>query len=292
MAGWPPHDPGHEKIFPRLNISVKVSSLYSRIGPVNYDDSVARIKERLRPIFRRAREAGAFVNLDMEMYSLKNITLDAFTELMDEEEFRSWCGAGVALQAYLPETWEDLQKIVGWAKSGGRRITVRLVKGAYWEYETVTARQRGWPAPVFARKSHTDWNFERCTELMLANGSAIIPAIATHNVRTLAAALVAAERHGVAADAFEFQMLYGMAGPVKAALRRMGFVVRDYAPIGELIPGMAYLVRRLLENTSNEGFLRRTFAENVSRRSAAGGPRAVARGRAPAGKGRHRAIRQ
>ena len=265
VDGWPPHDPAREKMLPRLNVSVKVSSLYSRIGPVNYDDSVARIKERLRPVFRRARDAGAFVNLDMEMYSLKNITLDVFTELMDEEEFRSWCGAGMALQAYLPETWDDLQRIIGWARSGGRRITVRLVKGAYWEYETVTAQQRGWPATVFARKSHTDWNFERCTELMLANGSAVIPAIATHNVRTLAAAMVAAERYGVAPDAFEFQMLFGMAGPIKEAMRRMGFVVREYAPIGELIPGMAYLVRRLLENTSNEGFLRRTFAEDVSR---------------------------
>ena len=265
MTGWAAHDAEREKTFPRLNISVKVSSLYSRIGPVNYDDSVARTRERLRPVFRAARQAGAFVNLDMEMHSLKNITLDALTDLMDEEEFRDWRGAGVALQAYLPETWDDLQRLIGWAKSGERRITVRLVKGAYWEYETVTARQKGWPVPVFARKSHTDWNFERCAELMLANCSTVVPAIATHNVRSLAAALVAAERRGVAAGAFEFQMLFGMAGPVKAAMRRLGHAVREYAPVGALIPGMAYLVRRLLENTSNEGFLRRTFADKVGR---------------------------
>ncbi len=265
MADWSPHDAERENTFPRLNISVKVSSLYSRIGPVNYDDSVARVRERLRPLFRAARQAGAFINLDMEMYSLKNITLAAFTELMDADEFRDWNGAGVALQAYMPETREDLQRIIGWAKSAGRRITVRLVKGAYWEYETVTARQKGWPAPVFTVKSHTDWNFEKCTELMLANSATVVPAIATHNVRSLAAALVAAERHGVGADAFEFQMLYGMAGPVKKALQRMGHVIRDYAPVGELVPGMAYLVRRLLENSSNEGFLRRAFVGNVSR---------------------------
>ena len=84
MAGWPTHDAARERRFPRLNISVKVSSLFSRIGPVNYEESVAMVKDRLRPIFRTAREAGGFVNLDMETYSLKNITLDVFTELLDE----------------------------------------------------------------------------------------------------------------------------------------------------------------------------------------------------------------
>lgn len=264
-AGWSPHDPERERTFPRLNVSVKVSSLYSRIGPLNYEDSVARLKERLRPVLRAAREAGGFVNLDMEMYSLKNLTLDLFTELLDEEEFRGWSGAGIALQAYLPETWDDLRRLIDWAKGGKRRIMVRLVKGAYWEYETVTARQKGWPVPVFGTKSHTDWNFERCAELMLANSKVVTPAIASHNVRSLAAAMTAAERHGAGRGAFEFQMLFGMAEPVKQAVRRMGYAVREYVPVGALIPGMAYLVRRLLENTSNEGFLRKTFADNVAR---------------------------
>lgn len=265
MAAWSIHDAAWERRFPRLNISVKVSSLFSRIGPVNYEESVAMVKERLRPILRAAREAGGFVNLDMETYSLKNITLDVFTELLDEEEFRGWEGAGIALQAYLKDTWDDLQRLIGWAGSRGRRITVRLVKGAYWEYETVTARQKGWPVPVFGTKSHTDWNFERCAELLLANSSTVTPAIATHNVRSLAAAMVAARRHGVAAHDFEFQMLFGMAEPVKRAVSRMGYMIREYAPVGALIPGMAYLVRRLLENTSNEGFLRRTFVDNAGR---------------------------
>jgi RHH-type proline utilization regulon transcriptional repressor/proline dehydrogenase/delta 1-pyrroline-5-carboxylate dehydrogenase len=265
LAGWRARDAARERTFPRLNISVKLSSLYSRIGPVNYDDSVARARERLRPLFRAAREAGAFINLDMEMASLKNITLDSYMALLEEEEFRGWSGAGIALQAYLRETWDDLQRVIGWTERGGRRITVRLVKGAYWEYEIVTARQKGWPVPVFTVKGQTDWNFERCAELMLARSPTIVPALATHNVRSLAAAMVAAERHNVPAESYEFQMLYGMAGPVKAALRRMGQVIREYAPTGELLPGMAYLVRRLLENTSNESFLRRTFTGAASR---------------------------
>jgi RHH-type proline utilization regulon transcriptional repressor/proline dehydrogenase/delta 1-pyrroline-5-carboxylate dehydrogenase len=274
ISEWPVHNAAWERRFPRLNISVKVSSLFSRIGPVNYEESVAMVKDRLRPILRSAREAGGFVNLDMETYSLKNITLDIFTELLDEDEFRDWEGMGIALQAYLKETWDDLQHLIGRAGSRGRRITVRLVKGAYWEYETVTARQKGWPAPVFGTKAHTDWNFERCAELMLANSSIVTPAIATHNVRSLAAAMIAARRHGVAAHDFEFQMLFGMAEPVKRAVSRMGYAIREYAPVGALIPGMAYLVRRLLENTSNEGFLRRIFVDNAGQGLLLGAPEA------------------
>jgi RHH-type proline utilization regulon transcriptional repressor/proline dehydrogenase/delta 1-pyrroline-5-carboxylate dehydrogenase len=265
MAAWPAHDAARERRFPRLNVSVKVSSLFSRIGPVNYEESVAMVKERLRPILRAARDAEAFVNLDMETYSLKNITLDVYTELLDEEEFKAWEGAGIAVQAYLKETWDDLRRLIAWAKGRGRHITVRLVKGAYWEYETVTARQKGWPLPVYGSKGHTDWNFERCAELLLANSATVTPALATHNVRSLAAAMVSARRHGVATDAFEFQMLFGMAEPVKRAVSQMGYAIREYAPVGALIPGMAYLVRRLLENTSNEGFLRKTFVDNAER---------------------------
>ncbi len=265
MAAWPPQHASHEQRFPRLNVSVKVSSLFSRIGPVNHEESVAMVKERLRPILRTARAAGGFVNLDMEVYSLKNLTLEACTALLDEPEFQGWEGMGVAVQAYLKDTWDDVQRLVAWAQDRKRRITVRLVKGAYWEYEMVTARQKGWPLPVYSTKSHTDWNYERCAELLLANSASVNAALATHNVRTLAAAMAAARHHGVAPDAFEFQMLFGMAEPVKRAVHRMGYPLREYVPVGALIPGMAYLVRRLLENTSNEGFLRQTFAGHAER---------------------------
>lgn len=265
MKSWPAHDAAREQAFPRLNVSVKLSSLFSRVGPLNYDESVAMIKERLRPIFRAAREAGALVNFDMETFSLKNLTLDVFCELLGEEEFREWEHAGIALQAYLKETYDDLQRLIEWSRKRKRRITVRLVKGAYWEYEIVNARQKNWPAPVFENKAHTDWNFERCAELLLANTATVTPAIATHNVRSLAAAMVAAKQHGATLHDFEFQMLFGMAEPVKHAVRRMGYALREYTPVGALIPGMAYLVRRLLENTSNEGFLRKTFADHAGR---------------------------
>jgi len=271
--GWRSGAPGRERLFPPLNLSVKLSSLFSRIGPQNYEESVALSRERLRPVFRAAREAGGFVNLDMEMYSLKDITLDVYTGLLDEPEFRDWDGAGIALQAYLTDTFADLERLVAWARERRRRFTVRLVKGAYWEYETVTAGQKGWPLPVFAEKSHTDWNYERCAELMLASGDCLTPAFGTHNVRSLAFVMATAAGRGISRDEYEFQMLYGMAEPVKDALAALSCPVREYAPIGELLPGMAYLVRRLLENTSNEGFLRKTFVDRVSREALLASPR-------------------
>ena len=255
LADWKTIHSGRERHFPRLNLSVKVSSLFSRIGPMNFEESVTRLRDGLRPIVREVRAHGGFVNLDMEMYSLKEVTLTAFMTLLEEPEFAGWDGAGIALQAYLKDSWDDIGRLAGWAREKDRRITVRLVKGAYWEYETVTARQKGWPAPVYGRKEHTDWNFERCLARILDNREVMTLAVGSHNVRTLAATMAAAEERGISAEEYEFQMLYGMAEPIKRALGKMGHVVRDYAPIGELLPGMAYLVRRLLENTSNESFL-------------------------------------
>lgn len=263
MAGWTPADPAREARFPRLNVSVKISSLYSRIGPVNHEDSVRHVKERLRPVFRKIRDAGGFVNLDMETYALKPVTLDVFTGLLEEEEFRRWDGAGLALQAYMKDAATDLERILGWARERGRRVTIRLVKGAYWEQENIVARQKGWPVPVFAAKSHTDRNFERCVERILEQKGHATLAAGSHNVRSIAKVLSTAERLGIPPREVEIQMLYGMAEPIKRALKKMGHTVRVYVPVGDLLPGMAYFVRRLLENSSNEGFLRKMFAENV-----------------------------
>ena len=149
VSGWPPLDPCLEPSFPRLHLSVKISSLYSRIGPANHEDSVREVRRRLLPILAMVRKAGGFVNLDMETYNLKEITLDVLTETLDDPGFHEWDHAGVALQAYLKCAERDLRRLIGWAKERNRRITVRLVKGAYWEYETIVARQKGWEIPVF-----------------------------------------------------------------------------------------------------------------------------------------------
>ncbi len=248
-----------EADFPLLNVSVKISSLYSRAGPANHEDSVRRISARLVPIFRKIRQAGGAVCLDMETHLLKEVTLDLFTRMTGDPEFLSWEHAGVALQTYLRDAEGDVRRMIRWAKERGSRVTLRLVKGAYWEHERIAAAQKGWPVPVFSRKGETDACYERCAEIVLENHGVVSLAAATHNIRAQSAVLEAARRIGVPADRWEFQLLYGMAEPVKKALLGMGHPVREYVPIGDLLPGMAYLVRRLMENTSNEGFLRRAF---------------------------------
>jgi RHH-type proline utilization regulon transcriptional repressor/proline dehydrogenase/delta 1-pyrroline-5-carboxylate dehydrogenase len=272
---------------PALNVSVKISALYSQIQPTDPDAALEKISARLRPILRRAKELGAFINFDMESYVLKDLTLRLFKTIFAEPEFASGPACGLAMQAYLKDSEADLRDVLTWAGQQKRRITVRLVKGAYWDYETVIAQQRHWPVPVFAHKAETDANFENLSLLLLENDGVIDAAFGTHNVRSIAHVLAQAERLGVARRNFEFQMLYGMADPIKAAVLKMDCRLREYCPVGELLPGMAYLVRRLLENTSNEGFLANKFAKDTSRDELLRNPNDVAadltKGERPAG---------
>src|SRR6266404_277476 len=250
---------------PPLNVSVKISALSSQIQPADPDTAIESISTRLRPILQRANELGAFINFDMESYVLKDLTLRLFQSIFAEQQFSATPACGVAMQAYLKDCETDLDEIINWARAKRRRITVRLVKGAYWDYETVIAQQQHWPVPVFANKAETDANFEKLSLMLLENENVVDAAFGTHNVRSIAHVLAQAERLGIERRNFEFQMLYGMAEPIKNAVLQLDCRLREYCPVGELLPGMAYLVRRLLENTSNEGFLANKFAKGASR---------------------------
>ncbi|MEY2601253.1 MAG: RHH-type transcriptional regulator, proline utilization regulon repressor / proline dehydrogenase [Verrucomicrobiota bacterium] len=252
------------ELFPVVNLSVKISALYSQMNPADPADAIAHLVPKLRPILRRARDLGAFVNFDMESFAHKNATLKLFRTLFTESEFRDWPNVGIVIQAYLRDAEDDLRDLLDWGRARGTRFAVRLVKGAYWDFEKIKSRQNGWACPVFLHKPESDLNFEVLTRIMLENESIVTSAFGSHNVRSIAHAQALADQLGIDRSRFEFQLLYGMAGPVKRALVEMGYRVREYCPVGELLPGMSYLVRRLLENTSNEGFLRAKFAENVS----------------------------
>jgi RHH-type transcriptional regulator, proline utilization regulon repressor / proline dehydrogenase / delta 1-pyrroline-5-carboxylate dehydrogenase len=243
------------------DLSLKISSFYSQLDPTDWEGSREKTKDGLRPILRNAKDLGISVTFDMEHYFYKDLTIEIFRSLLEEDEFKNLPPSGIALQAYLKDTKEDLLKLIDWAKRKKRLITVRLVKGAYWDYEMIVNRQKGWPVPVFLNKEETDRNFEELTKTLLDQSGFIRPAIATHNLRSLSNAIALADSSNLSGEAVEFQMLYGMAEPLRAALLKMHRRVRVYTPVGELIPGMAYLVRRLLENTSNESFLRRSFVE-------------------------------
>jgi RHH-type proline utilization regulon transcriptional repressor/proline dehydrogenase/delta 1-pyrroline-5-carboxylate dehydrogenase len=258
-------DLGPRGPLPRVNLSVKMSALTPEVHPADPGRSIAALKERLRPILRRAREIGAFINFDMESYGLKDLTLSLFRSILEEDEFREQPAVGIAVQAYLRDCEWDLRGLIAWARKGHRPVVVRLVKGAYWDYETILANQRGWPVPVWSVKPESDANYEKLSLLLLENADITAPAFASHNVRSCAHAIAQADRLGLDPRTYEFQALYGMADELKAALIESGHRVREYCPVGELLPGMAYLVRRLLENTSNEGFLRAKDVDGASR---------------------------
>lgn len=249
---------------PRVNVSIKLSALYSQFDPIDPAGTAEAVKARLRPILRCAREHDAYVHFDMEHYAFKDLTLEIFQQVLLEDQFRDWADTGIVIQAYLPEAQRDLARLREWAERRGAPVWVRLVKGAYWDFETVIAAARGWPVPVFQQKWQSDDNFERQTRFLLENARWLRPAFGSHNLRSLSHAMAWAQELRVPPGGFEIQMLYGMGADQAQLFAERGQRVRIYTPFGELIPGMAYLVRRLLENTSNDSFLRASFASGVS----------------------------
>lgn len=250
---------------PRMNLSIKLSALDSQFDAIDPEGALSRAGERLRDLLRVAKSHNAFINVDMESYEKKDLTLRIFKEVLQEEEFRGIGDVGIVIQCYLRDAAADLQDLLTWAKRRGRPVWVRLVKGAYWDYETVHAKAAGWPVPVYQQKWQSDASFERATRFVMQNHEHLRAALGTHNVRSIAHGLATAEHLGIDKRAFEVQMLYGMADGEKHTLVALGHRLRIYMPYGELIPGMAYLVRRLLENTSNDSFLRAGFIEQVAR---------------------------
>jgi RHH-type proline utilization regulon transcriptional repressor/proline dehydrogenase/delta 1-pyrroline-5-carboxylate dehydrogenase len=269
----PQIDRDAEGPIPKVNVSVKLTALYSQINDRAWSETKTILKERLRPVLRLAMEKNVFINIDMEQYSVKHLTMEVFQEILLEPEFRGYKHFGIVVQAYLRDSLDDIKAYVRFSQERGTPFSIRLVKGAYWDYETIDAEQRRWPIPVYTNKQESDANYEACTETILQNAKYLRGAFASHNVRSLSFALVTAEKLGVPQNGFELQMLYGMGDPIKRSLVDMGYRVREYAPVGELIPGMAYLVRRLLENTSNESWLRGKFADNKSNEQLLKNPR-------------------
>ncbi len=266
VNAWPENaqtDFDHEGAIPRVNVSVKLSALVSHFRPMDVVGTSNAVKERLRPLLRKAREQQSYLHVDMEQYSYKNLTLEIFKQTLMEEEFRDWSDVGIVVQAYLPDAERDLAGLLEWSRNRGTPVWIRLVKGAYWDYETVVAHSRNWPTPVFQEKWESDDSYERLTKTLLENYTLLRPAFGSHNLRSLSYAVACARQLQVPEGAFELQMLYGMAEEQARVFSESGHRVRIYTPFGELMPGMAYLVRRLLENTSNDSFLRQSYDENV-----------------------------
>lgn len=244
---------------PKAQVSVKLTAFYSQFSALDEKGSRDKVSGYIRTLLRRSKDLGVAVHFDMEQYAYKSITLAILKDLLLEEEFRTRTDIGVTLQAYLRESEEDLRDLIAWAKLREHPITIRLVKGAYWDQETIKSRQKHWPNPVFERKVETDANFEKLTQLLLENHLYLYAAIGSHNVRSQARAIALAEALQVPRRNWELQVLYGMGDKLAKALADQGYRVRVYCPYGDLLPGMAYLIRRLLENTANSSFLRQNL---------------------------------
>jgi RHH-type proline utilization regulon transcriptional repressor/proline dehydrogenase/delta 1-pyrroline-5-carboxylate dehydrogenase len=246
-----------------VNVSVKPSALFSQASPKDFEGSVVGIVNRLLPLARKVRELNGFLRIDMEQYAFKDITLECYRRLLSHEEFKDYPHIGIVLQAYLKDTEKDLNDLLAWSRAETLPISIRLVKGAYWDYETVIAKQNGWEIPVFSIKAESDAAYENLARTILENHDICHFACASHNIRTISAVMEMAAELSVPDHRHEYQVLYGMAEPVRKGLKNVAKRVRLYAPYGDLLPGMAYLVRRLLENTANESFLRQSFAEEA-----------------------------
>lgn len=259
--GWssvPAIDQADGETLPRVQVSVKLTAFYSQFDPLDGAGSQERVSERIRILLRRAQELGVAVHFDMEQYAYKDLTYSILKQILLEPEFCQRTDIGMTVQAYLRESQRDLQDLIIWAKKRGYPVTIRLVKGAYWDQETIIALQKDWAQPVFNEKETTDANFEILTQLLLENHEYLFAAIGSHNVRSQAKAIAIAETLQIPRRRFEMQVLYGMGDKLAKALVNSGHRVRMYCPYGELLPGMSYLIRRLLENTANSSFLRQS----------------------------------
>ncbi len=244
---------------PRVNVSVKPSALAAHYEPLTRSVGVEAAAARLRRIMDVAGERGATVHIDMEHADTKDLTLELFRAVATDPD-RAHVDLGVVIQAYRRDARADLADLIALSSGRQQPVTVRLVKGAYWDTETVQAEAAGWPSPVFADKQETDASYERCVRLLHDHHGEVRAAFGSHNPRSLAFAIEYARSRDIPDTGYEIQMLHGMAEPLAHAIVRLGHRLRLYAPVGELVPGMAYLVRRLLENTSNESFVRHHFA--------------------------------
>ncbi len=257
-------------------ISVKISTIFSQINPLDFEATVDVIVRRLSRLYREAAkhtytkkdgtQAPKFVNLDMEEHRDLEITTAAFLRVLNQPEFHTH-SAGIVFQAYIPESFAMQQELTEWAKqrveTGGAPVKIRIVKGANMEMEQLESVLYNWPLPSYDDKADTDANFKRMIRygLMPENAKAAHIGVGSHNLFDLAYAYRLARENDVV-EAFSFEMLEGMANHIRRAIQETGEEMVLYAPVAgrdQFINAIAYLIRRLDENTAEENFLRHSF---------------------------------
>lgn len=257
-------------------ISVKVSTVYSQINLLAFDETVAILKSRLRKLFEesqkfffvdvKGRITKKFVNLDMEEYKDLRLTVAVFKELLSEPDLLK-CRAGIVLQAYLPDSYEIARELALWAKKrleqGGGVIKIRLVKGANLANEKIEASLMGWPQAPFSSKLHVDSNFKKILLLLTDDqySDCLQVGVASHNLFDIAFAFVLKQERALG-DKLQFEMLEGMANHIKRVVNLLAGGLVLYSPTASeksFQNAVAYLIRRMDEVTGPGHFLRSFF---------------------------------
>jgi RHH-type proline utilization regulon transcriptional repressor/proline dehydrogenase/delta 1-pyrroline-5-carboxylate dehydrogenase len=245
------------------SISIKLSALESRYSLLQHERVMQRLGWQVAELARRAARLGIQLTIDAEEADRLDLSLDVIEVLAKDPATRQWPGLGLAVQAYGKRALDVIDWVAATAGTYGRRMTVRLVKGAYWDSEIKRAQERGLDGyPVYTRKVTTDMSYLACVGRLFSHADVIYPQFATHNAHSIASVL---ELAPAGAD-YEFQRLHGMGRLLYAeAARQVAKFprVRVYAPVGEHKDLLAYLVRRLLENGANTSFVNRFMDEQV-----------------------------
>ncbi len=205
----------------------------------------------------------------MEEYAYKDLTLRLFQEIVENNpdvalRANGELRIGVVIQAYLRDAATDVQNLTSWAKANNFCVPIRLVKGAYLEHERLVAAKEGAPSPVWDNKSSTDANYEAISAIMLCNIQNVLPAFATHNIRSQAHAIALTDAYGLPKSTARIQMLYGMGDPIKHAIASMQCPLRDYIPAGSFARGLKYAGRRFSELSSSDNALAKTMRGDFS----------------------------
>lgn len=254
------------------NVSVKLSALIPKQqwDVVDFNGCVDAVSRQLTKLFHAGKENKVSINIDMEQYAVRDLTMEIFKRTLEYSPDIQ--NAGIVLQAYLRDAEKTLTDFLLWIRERRCPVTIRVVKGAYWDFETINAELQHWPNPALADKTLTDRQFELlCKQILIAqkSGVPVTLACASHNLNSIAFVMDTIKAMGIGQNQNEFQVLYGMGDAVREAIRGAGYKVRVYTPYGDLIPSMAYLVRRLLENTSQQSFLGMNFLAKTQPRTEA-----------------------
>jgi RHH-type transcriptional regulator, proline utilization regulon repressor / proline dehydrogenase / delta 1-pyrroline-5-carboxylate dehydrogenase len=273
-------------IYEGPGISIKLSALHPRYQRTKRDRAMSELLPRVKRLSALAKSYDIGLNIDAEEADRLDLSLDILEALCLDPDLSGWNGLGFVIQAYGKRCAFVIDWLIDLARRSGRRLMIRLVKGAYWDSEIKRAQVDGLDGfPVFTRKVHTDVSYLACARKLLAAPDAVFPQFATHNAQTLAAVLVFAGPNFYRGQ-YEFQCLHGMGEPLYEEVvgrDKLERPCRVYAPVGSHETLLAYLVRRLLENGANTSFVNRVADASLAIEDLAADPVALARAIQPVG---------